>query len=574
MDSSDLLHKIETRIITIYSDKITQDQLSTILSEIKHNKLSDAQISHKWDETDVVLITYGDTIKRDGEYPLETLHEFINTYLKHAVSCVHILPFFPYSSDEGFSVIDYTKVNPTLGDWIHIEDINEVYDLMIDLVINHISQKSEWFQQFIEDKEPGRNYFIEVSPSADLSAVVRPRTNPLLKEVNTAAGTKYVWTTFSEDQIDLDFSNPDVFIEILRIFLLYLQKGARIIRLDAIAFLWKKIGTSCLHLPETHEMVKLLRDIAEYVNPASIILTETNVPNKENLSYFGNFDEAHIVYQFSLPPLLLHALYSGNSKYLNQWAESMPDLPDGATFFNFTASHDGIGVRPLEGILPEKERDDMMEAMKKAGGYVSYKTNADGTHSPYEINITYWDATKITENGIDKLQIERFICSQTIMMALRGIPAFYIHSFLATPNYHEGVKKTGEYRAINRKKWRWKTLTSALNRVNSTSQIVQESLNRRLIIRKANEAFHPDAKQTILPIHNHLFVIKRFSTNQTIISASNINSQVFETSLPTLTNHEYPSSRWKNLLNQEEFSGDAYITLAPYETVWLTPISE
>jgi len=121
----------------------------------------------------------------------------------------------------------------------------------------------------------------------------------------------------------------------------------RIARLDAVAFLWKELGTNCLHLPETHELVKLFRDVCEIVAPRAIILTETNVPHAENVSYFGQGDEAHMVYQFSLPPLLLHAFITGNGQYLTHWASGLEPPPAGCTFFNFTASHDGVGVRPF-----------------------------------------------------------------------------------------------------------------------------------------------------------------------------------------------------------------------------------
>jgi sucrose phosphorylase len=372
-----------------------------------------------------------------------------------------------------------------------------------------------------------------------------------------------VWTTFSADQVDLNFSNPDLLIEMVDILLGYLSKGARIIRLDAIAFLWKKPGTTCLHLTETHEIVKLLREVAEYINPSVVILTETNVPNKENLSYFGNNDEAHMVYQFSLPPLLLHALYSGNSFYLNKWAESLPELTNETTFFNFTASHDGIGVRPLEGLLPENEKNELVENMQKFGGLVNYKSNPDGTTSPYELNITYFDALKGTKYGLDDFQVERFLASQIAMMSFRGVPAFYIHSLTASPNYPEGVAQTRQNRAINRRKWKVEELQKILNDSTPQKQVF-ESLQKLIPIRKKQKAFHPNSKQEILNLGNSLLGLVRISENkdQSVVVIVNLTSEKQSFTLP---------AKFKNytfdLIQNQQIS---QTVVKPYQCVWLS----
>ena len=449
----ELKNRLKEHLQFIYKENYSDELLTKIHDLINFCKRKNIDKKEKWNESDIVLITYGDSIINNRDKPLAVLQRFLKKNISDVISTVHILPFFPYSSDDGFSVIDYKKVNPELGSWIDIKNLENDFFLMFDLVINHISQQSEWFQGYLNGETQYRDFFIEVDPQTDLSEVVRPRSLPLLTKVITSAGEKHVWTTFSDDQIDLNFSNPEVLVEMLKVLLVYIEKGTKILRLDAIAFLWKKLGTSCLHLPETHQVVKLFRDVMEYLDPTSIVLTETNVPNKENLSYFGNGDEAHMVYQFSLPPLLLYTLYTGNSEYLNQWAIKIPELPENNTFFNFTASHDGIGVRPLEGLLPDKEKELLFSQMVMNGGQISTKTNADGSESPYELNITYFDALKETKFGPDNLQEKRFICSQTIMTALQGIPAFYIHSLTATQNYIEGVQKTGRARTINRMKW-------------------------------------------------------------------------------------------------------------------------
>ncbi|NBC82656.1 MAG: alpha-amylase [Bacteroidetes bacterium] len=553
---------IEQRLRFIYKENISSQIIDHFIRTVAAENIMEGESAEKWTEQDAILITYGDSIVSTREKPLQTLKSFLDEHLKESTSYVHILPFFPYSSDDGFSVINFTEVNPELGNWDHIRELQEHFGLMADLVVNHISQQSNWFKQFLLNKKPGREYFISPEPDTDLSMVVRPRSTPLLTPFLTTEGKKYVWTTFSEDQIDLNYANPELLLEMIKVLLFYAQQGIRIIRLDAIAFLWKKIGTNCLHLPETHEVVKLMRDILEHCYPSTIIITETNVPHKENISYFGNGDEAHMVYNFTLPPLLLHCLHTGNSGYLVEWAKSLDHPGDGRTYFNFTASHDGIGVRPLEGILPDEERNLLIENMKNFGGYLSSKSNSDGTNSPYEINITYFDAMKGNRYGEDQWQVDRFLCSQTIAMAFMGIPAIYIHSFTATRNYQEGVNETGRYRTINRKKWDKKELLELLNKETDTKFVFDE-LKRRLAIRKTIKAFHPSTNQEIIKTKSTLFALKRIMVNGNgLLSVSNISDQAEQVS----------ANEW-NITGKNDLLSGATIAerfnLAPYQTIWV-----
>jgi len=433
---------------------------------------------------------------------------------------------------------------------------------MFDLVINHVSAKSNWFKQFLKNHEPEKDYFIVKDPNQDLSMVIRPRNTPLLTPFTIDGEKKYVWTTFSDDQIDLNFNNPDVFLLMLEVLLFYFSKGAKIIRLDAIAFLWKKDNTSCLHLPETHEFVKLFRDIFNYLNPNLILLTETNVPNTENLSYFGKGDEAHMIYQFSMPPLLLYSFFAGNAFYFNRWAKSCTIPNPNNTFLNFTASHDGIGVRPLEEIIPEKEKEMLYKNIVDLGGMISTKTNSDGSTSPYELNITYYDALKKTLHSDEQYHAQRFICSQTIMMAFIGIPAFYIHSLLATENNYAGYKHTKRARTLNRKQWDYNDITDKLTSDTHHKNIFDELL-RRINIRKKHQAFHPDSKQRWINYRDELIIFVRESATEDIVSINNVTHmpQTFNvsTSRPTV-----------DILSDEIFErGFIALILKPYETIWL-----
>jgi sucrose phosphorylase len=523
----------------------------------------------RWSEKDIILITYGNSIQTADETPLDTLATFLRERLTGVVNSVHILPFFPYSSDDGFSVIDYYQVNSDWGDWSDVAKVAQNFDLMIDLVINHCSRENLWFVDYIGNHQPYCDYFIEVDAETDVSMVTRPRNTPLLTPVHTHRGVRHVWATFSEDQIDLNFANPDVLLEFIRIYLFYIEQGARFIRLDAVAFLWKQLGTNCLHLKQTHEAVKLLRDVINFVAPEVVMITETNVPVKENLSYFGESDEAHMVYQFGLPPLVLHALNRGNASFLTDWADDIPVLPEGCSYLNFTASHDGIGVRPVEGILPEREVQDLIDSMHRFGGFVSMKANSDGTESPYEINITLFDACMGTRRGVDHHQVPRFLCSQAIMLAMQGIPAVYIHSLTASPNDLDHVEQTGRTRSINRRIWDKNELEYLLGNPVTHQAEVFTTLTRMIRIRRDQKAFNPDARQDVIKINTDLFILKRTSTDgeQRIYTISNVTERILRLPLASLG---FLENGLKDILALESTTIDEELVLYPYQTVWLT----
>ncbi|HKK17551.1 MAG TPA: sugar phosphorylase [Opitutales bacterium] len=528
-------------------------------------------VVEKWNERDSVLITYADTV-RDGEHrrPLAALNAFSRKHLKGAIRTIHLLPFYPWSSDDGFSVIDYRKVDPVCGEWADVVALGQNFDLMFDLVLNHCSAKSSWFKDYVAGIEPGRHYFLEMDPKLDYREVVRPRTTPLLTKTRTRDGESHVWTTFSPDQVDLNWQNPEVFFEFLDILFLYLSKGMRIARLDAVAFLWKELGTNCLHLPETHEMVKLFRDVCDIVAPKAIILTETNVPHAENLSYFGDGDEAHMVYQFSLPPLLLHAFTSGNGKYLTKWAMELEPPPEGCTFFNFTASHDGVGMRPVEGILPTGERDRLIEHVEAAGGRVGWRAMPDGSRQPYELNITYYSALAIPDDT--RLGAARYLCSQALALSMRGIPGIYFHSLTATENDEEGLESSGANRSINRRKWELPELKEHLKA--GVGKLVFNRYLRMLRRRTEHPAFHPDAPQEVFDVHPDLFVHRRTSLDgeESVFCVFNLtakNKQVKQLCLdPKFTE----AAVFYDILRAREVKPNGKgFTIKPYQALWLVP---
>ena len=573
----ELKHKVELQLSVIYQDvklpmPITElTQLLLDEMNVPDTFVEPVPYANHWSEKDMILITYGDSILEQDIKPLKTLESFMDTYLKNKINSVHILPFFPYSSDDGFSVIDYSSVNESLGDWQDIEDIAGKYKLMSDLVINHCSSRSAWFQNFIKGSGTGKDYFFTAEPTDDLSLVVRPRTSPLLRETETAEGTKHVWCTFSHDQVDLDFRNPHVLIAFVSIIRQYLDSGVKIFRLDAVAFLWKIVGGPSINLPHTHEVIRLLRTLIEHTKPETVIITETNIPNTQNLTYFGNANEAHCIYNFSLPPLLVNSLITGDCTYLKRWLMSMPPAQNGTCYFNFIASHDGIGLRPAEGLLSDLELNTLVNTMQNFGGRVSWRTSDTGEQKAYEINIALFDALKGTIGGEDKWGLERFICAHAVMFGLEGIPGIYIHSILGTPNDYEKLKNTHHNRSINRHRWDYQQLQEQLGSDFNTHNKVLNRMLALIDIRTKQPAFHPNATQYVLHLGLQLFGFWRQSLDrkQSIFCISNVSDEKVELRLSEL--NLIVTDAWFDLISGASIEDTATeLELMPYQTVWLS----
>ena len=563
-----LLESIHSHLNRIYpyskNHSLTK-KIYNIFFQKKNPKPHD--LINRWDQSDIAVITYVDTFKKANKKNIHSLEEFLDTFLKDSISTVHILPFFPYSSDDGFSITDYQKIEKQNGSWVDIKKLSKKYKLMSDLVINHCSSESKWFQQFIQNQNPGKNYFIAFKNKPDTQKVIRPRSHDLLQVFDTKKGKQFVWSTFSRDQVDLNFKNSDVLIEILKIIKFYLDRGISILRLDAVAFLWKEQNSECINLTQTHEIIRLIRLILDAYSNNTFLITETNLPNKENIDYFGNGNEANLIYNFSLPPLILHTLLFGNSHILRKWLMSMPPPMEGNTYFNFIASHDGIGIRPAEGLVPNKQIKAILKRMKQFGGHVSYR-NAKHTKKPYEINIALIDALQGTIDNLDNFQIDRFICAHAIMLALEGIPGIYIHSLIGSENDHQQVRKSSHYRSINRRKYLLDEISQLINQP-SRQQSILYKLKKLIKLRKAQEAFHPNATQYTLNLGDRLFGVWRQSQNrkQSIFAINNISdqSQVVDTdSLNLIFNKE-----WFDLISNKKINHKKLI-LKPYQTYWIT----
>ena len=572
------LSTIHSHLVALYGPAVgdhSLERLRAILNSYRSLPAISPEQDSLLSERDSILITYADQLRGRDSFPLETLTRFCEQYLSGLVNSIHILPFYPYTSDDGFSVSDYREVNPAFGTWDHVAQLGRSFRLMFDAVINHASVRHEWFQGFLRNDPHYRDYFVVVEGSPDLSQVVRPRALPLLTPFETASGPRQVWTTFSADQVDLNFHNSDVLLEIIDTLLFYIAHGAQLIRLEAIAYLWKEIGTSCIHLPQTHRVIRLFRAVLDVVAPHVLLITETNVPHSDNISYFGNgLDEAQMVYNFALPPLVLHTFHTGNSRALSRWAAGL-SLPSGrTTFFNFLASHDGIGINPARGILSDMEIDSMIQRVIEHGGLVSYKHDVSGAQIPYELNINYFDG--LSDPGSEESFItraDRFMTAQAIMLALAGVPGIYFHSLFGSRSWLEGVEVTGRNRTINRQKFDLLEFEQELNDASSLRHEVFQRYAQLLRARQGTSAFNPHGSQEVLDYGEAVFALLRFSPDgtQRVLCLHNISDQSQRVRLESKEIFGLFAGPLVDLITDrrmDELASDT-VVLQPYQTLWL-----
>ena len=563
--------KISSILRTIYKPSLNEkdidhlkDQIIQIIKKFnQNNSKRKLTISEKTS----LVICYGDNINSNQKSSIQVFQNFFKKNLNKYFNAIHFLPFYPSSSDSGFAVKDHYKIEKRIGSWSDIKKISKSSHVMADIVINHSSARGLWFKNFLKKKRPGKDYFLTVNSKFNTSKVVRPRDHKLLKKIDIFGKSDFLWRTFSADQIDLDFKNPSVLLRFIKIMVHLVSNGVTIFRLDAIAYLWKKNGTNCINLKQTHEIVKLLRLISNLLNVETIIITETNLPEKENLSYFGKNDEANWIYNFSLPPLLIHAFLFENSSYLNKWSKKLPNAKFQNSYLNFIASHDGIGMRPTEGILNKKSLNNFLKRLKKNGSKFSYRKIQNKSKKVYEANITVFDALKKSDtdpNG--KFFLERYIAAHAIMISFEGVPAIYFNSLFGKSNDEAKYVITGNNRDINRYKWSYENITKKLNNKNSKQSIFYQNLGKLLEIKRKQKAFHPNAKRLNINLGSKLFCFKRTSLDkkQTIISITNCSSV---DQYPKL-NKKY--SKWKNIINPKINSLNKSFKLKPFETMWLS----
>jgi sucrose phosphorylase len=556
---------IYKRLQKLYGEEAKQ-ALHEIEKLIEKYRQKIVSLPYTLTQKDMILITYGDQVVRVDEEPLFTLKHFLDMHVRDVINSVHILPFYPYSSDDGFSVIDYKDVSPRMGSWENIETMAAEYRLMFDGVINHISQYSYWFKSFLAGDSKYKDFFIDMDPATDLSKVVRPRTLPLLHEYKDEEGKiHYIWTTFSKDQVDLNYKNYKVLLAVLDALFFYIEKGAKIIRLDAIAFVWKEVGTNCIHLPQTHELIQLMREVLHQVSPELMLVTETNVPHDENISYFGNGEnEAQMVYNFALPPLLAHTMLKEDTTALTKWAKTLSLPSDKVCFFNFTASHDGCGLRPVSTLLNQKEIDDLVKTVERRGGYVSYRATENGGKTPYELNASYIDI--ISDPDEEKqIRAKKMILTQAVMLAMPGVPGIYFHSLTGSVSDFNAVKRTAQYRSINREKLNYDILAQELETPGNLRAMIFRSYKKLLSIRKSEEVFHPYVPFSFPDFGKDIFAIRRHCTRngESLLALNNFSHKPISCDISNFVT--YPAEEL--IANQRVENGT--IVIAPYEVKWI-----
>lgn len=535
-------------------------------------------------EGDALLIAYGDMIaqardgaKRAGRSALGRLSDFLDERAPGLFSYLHILPFYPYSSDDGFSVIDYRAVDPELGSWEDVEALGKGRRLCFDLVLNHASALSAWFKGYIAGDPRYERYFTTRPLDYDAKAVRRPRTHPLITPFKRADGTTAgVWTTFSADQVDLNFAEPAVLAEFVDIVLGYAERGATLLRLDAIAYLWKEDGTDCVHRPQTHAVVKFFRALGEELGLELGILTETNVPHGENMSYFGDGDEAHLVYNFSLPPLTLYAFMTGDAGPLARWADGLA-VPEGGLMLNFLASHDGVGVTPALGLVDDIA--PLIDGVLARGGRVSYKASPAGPQ-PYELNISWSDAVA-PPGATDGERIGALLASYALAFAMDGLPAVYFHSLVGSASWRDGVELLCYNRAINRERPPEDALSAALDEPGSPRARALAGFRALLRARAARPAFAPSAPRRAYHGGGPVILIERGATaasgrlgapaSASCLVAVNCSARAVRAELP---------AAWRDAASAYEplagrvlpLAGDGGLELGPYQALWLDRI--
>ncbi len=562
---------IRSKLDNIYKILLSKKDIDYFENEIvqiiryfnKKNQKKKKKISEKT----TLVICYGDSVYSRKKKSIKVFQNFFQKKLKNCFNTIHFLPFYPSSSDSGFAVKNHYKVDKKLGNWLDIKNISNSNSVMADMVINHSSARGLWFKNFLKKKEPGKDYFLTVDSKFNTSNVVRPRDHKLLKKIKIFKKSDYLWRTFSPDQIDLNFKNPSVLIQFIKIMLHLINNGVTIFRLDAIAYLWKKNGTKCINLKQTHEIIKLLRNVIDLLNIQTKIITETNLPEKENLSYLGKNDEANWIYNFSLPPLLIHAFLFENSSYLNKWSKNLPKTKNGNCYLNFIASHDGIGIRPTEGLLNKKTLNNFLKRLRKNGSKFSYRKIHNKIKKVYEANITVFDALKKSDydqKGI--FYLERYISAHAIMISFEGIPAIYFNSMFGTSNDEAKYIITGNNRDLNRYKWNYENISKKLDNKNSKQSIFYKKISNLLRVRRKQKAFHPNASRHNLNLGSNFFSFKRMSIDkdQTIICITNLSSKIQKTPLNKIY-HD-----WSNLIGPKIKTKNKLLILKPFETIWLS----
>ncbi|MEQ8841998.1 MAG: alpha-amylase family glycosyl hydrolase [Acidimicrobiales bacterium] len=511
----------------------------------------------RWSERDAWLICYPDQFGSSG---LRGVRE-VARELAPEINGVHVLPFHPSSSDGGFSVQDYAMVDPAVGSWDDVSALATDTRLMADAVINHVSAEGVWFRAHLAGDPDVADFFRVVAPGTDLTSVTRPRPGPPVTVFSRADGTAAdYWTTFSADQVDLDYRSPDVLLAVFAAVFRLVVAGASAVRLDAVAYIGKDPATSSIHLPGAHTVVALLRSCLDEIDPGVVLITETNVPHADNVGYLGSEarPEAHAIYQFTLAPLILHALHTGDAGPLMRWAAGIEARPR-TSALNFLASHDGVGVRPAKGWLSAEQIADLAARCVEAGGVVNEAATVAG-NEPYELAATWRSLCEVGEGGpFSTEQIaDRMVASHSLAFALAGVPLVYVHSLVASVNDRTRFEGSGVPRDLNRGRFDSPAAFRERRETDPVGGIVWPRLREMLAWRGASPAFHPEAGQRLIDSPDGVVGVHRSAGDDAALVLVNLSGETQSVSA---------GDGWCD--RSDGRAVRAVVELAPWTTRWL-----
>ena len=565
---------------------------------------------------DVALIAYADSIRGAGGSPLAALLRFVRRYLPEgSINTLHLLPFFPWDTDRGFSVQDYRAVDPRNGTWADIEALaGEFAHLMADLVINHASLDNPLVQGALTGDARYRDFVIryddgEQPDASELAALTRPRPDPVLTRYYLVAagghtramfdppattgaaddgssvrGGGWVWTTFSRPpnadgsaatrQVDLNFRNPRVLLEMVEVLLCYRGHGADWVRLDAAGYMWKELGTASIHHPNTHRLLQVMRDaLAGRADLVSV--AEVNEPQDTILPYLGSSEsavESDLVYQFGHFPLAVHALMSGDARHFKRWLGTLEPFA-GRQFITVYGSHDGMGRKPVLGLLPDADLERMVQNLvNEHGALPNYARQAGGGRIIYELCATPWSLINRADAGERlPLQVDRYVACGALGLVLRGVPAFYINGLLGVPNRLDPAH-LDENRSINREQFDEAALYAELDDRGGQMRQVLERLLNLIALRAAEPAFAPGgAPLQVLDTPAAVVAVVADGGGRRVVALTNVSAAAQRIALdPALFSRR---SEVVELITGNTWPRSAgamlELTLAPYKVQWL-----
>jgi len=432
----------------------------------------------------VQLITYPDSLGGN----LSELYSILDDYFKGSFSGIHILPPFPSTGDRGFAPRTYFEIDSVFGDWSDMQKIAQKYDVILDVMINHISRHS---QQFLDFQKYGResriaDMFITLEkiwpdrnpPKADLEKIFLRRPEHCFEDVKieSTGQVERVWATFGKrdwtEQIDLDVNAEITRKFITEIMAFMHQKGIKMLRLDAIAFVTKKAGTNCFFVePEIYDFLDWIHAVADQHQIQLLPEVHAHYALQKRLSEHGNW-----VYNFVLPSLILHTIINHDSEILQSYLQTCPKNQ-----FTMLDCHDGIPVHPdIEDVLSVSDASRVVEHCLKNGANVSKiyspQHRREGSFDAHQINCTYYSA--LNEND------DAYIMARAIQFFTPGIPQVYYVGLLAGKNDLQAVEKSGEMRAINRHNYSRQEIEGA-----SRQEVVQRLL-KLIEFRNSHPAFN------------------------------------------------------------------------------------